>query len=1854
MATRKFLNLVLSVLVIASMLLGAGTPARVSAETPTPPLMGPYHVEGTVTQADREAAAKNNAALGLEPGLAGAGDVQAAALPMDQNNPPHYFGPFANYANSPLPKGAVASIVLDAGGSGYTDAAPPVVTITDVYGTGSGALATATVVGGVVTGITINNGGASYSAPWVSIDDTAVGSLGAGKGAGATATIGGPFDAGSGIRKFVDALPGLTPAGANLLDKYIPIAEADKDTFPGDALANPVVPAADYYEIAVVQYTEKLHSDLPATTLRGYVQLSTSIVPGLQVPLLYPDGSPILLPNGSPALGVDSPHYLGPLIIASKDRPVRIKFLNLLPPTDAGGNLFIPADITYMGAGEGTLDNMGMACDPMMMDCALYSQNRATLHLHGGLVPWISDGTPHQWTTPALENTQYPKGVSVEYVPDMWYDAAGDIIPGCAQKTTCGIAGAKNNPGDGSLTFYYNNQQSARLMFYHDHSYGITRLNVYAGEAAGYLLTDKIEQDLIHGTNDSGANPGLVQALPSVGIPLIIQDKTFVDATTIAGQDPTWRWGTGLVDVGTGWPVPKTGDLWASSVYMPAQNPWDVSGTSAFGRWMYGPWFWPPTGAIAHGPVANPYYDPNCNAAVQWCEPPLQPGTPSPASGMEAFNDTPLVNGNAYPYMEVDPTVVRFRILNAANDRFLNLSMFVADPSVVTSDLRTNTEVKMVPALATPGFPATWPSDGRPGGVPDPATAGPSWIQIGTEGGFLPEPVVIPPQPVVWNMNPTTFNFGNVSDHSLLLGNAERADVLVDFTQYAGQTLIVYNDAPAAFPALAPYYDYYTGDPAQMDTGGAPTTQPGYGPNVRTIMQIRVKGNATGSTVASVKVTSGGSDYSSAPEVVFSGGGGTGAAATASGSIDHATVLNPGSGYTTAPTVTIDPPALAGGIQAVATAQLTGDRVTGLLVSNRGSGYTTAPGITLTTVDTGSGATAEAALTITDIQVTNPGAGYTSPPSVNLIGGGGYGAAAVAQLVALGPGYDLAGLQNVFAKGTTNLNATINPGVFATGQDPIIVPQAAYNSAYNASVADDMRQYVQIHDVVKTFFSGPLTGLTLTAGGTGYTSAPLVTITGGGATIDATASATIAGATVNGATVTARGSGYVSAPTVTLTGGGGSGATATATLTRIVSAVTVTNWGNGYTSPPTVVFNGGGGSGAAATATVASGHIIAITVTNGGSGYLVAPTVGFSGGGGTGARATASTSRAVNSVLITNGGSGYSSAPLVSFSGGGGAGAAATASILPGYVSGVTLLTGGTGYTSAPAVAFDNTGTNGAGATAVANPISITMEPKAIHDEMGAAYDEYGRMSGLLGLELRNTVNLTQNILLYGFASPPVDIMKDSTMTPLGTLGDGTQIWQIIHNGVDTHPIHFHLFNVQLINRVSWDGGLLPPDANELGWKETVRINPLEQTIVAMRPVAPTQPFDIPNSTRLLDPTMPEGDPLMVPPGGFVDPAGNPVSPVLNNRTNFGWEYVWHCHILSHEEMDMMHSLTLAVAPKAPSNVTLVRQGTGNNQRVVVSWLDNSTNESGFSVQRSTTPVNGPWVTFAAPSGPGSGTTLSYTDTTVGRRTWYYYRVMASNLVGDTQVFAGPAVGFPTVQADSVPVYAAAPVYVLSQPEGPVFADSFETGLDQWSGQVGDVQTGAEAVIGPNGGVLGLVATIDGTDPAYVYDATPNDLGIYAANFYFDSHGASSPDSPVDIFTGLDQNGQPTFGVQYQSLDALSFQIRAWVVQSGEPAYTDWTVFTTDDPEDVPSTTHKIDIAWVSGYNAGFSLYLDDIYVQTLTGDTSASLLDQVLLGPALGLSSTASGTMYFDEFTSSTLNGAQFDHYSYLPVIRR
>ena len=447
-----------------------------------------------------------------------------------------------------------------------------------------------------------------------------------------------------------------------------------------------------------------------------------------------------------------------------------------------------------------------------------YTQNRAVVHLHGGVTPWISDGTPHQWITPNGETGGLVRGVSQQNVPDM----------------------PQPTPGDGTATYYYTNQQSARLLWYHDHTYGLTRLNVYAGEAAGYLLWDNYEKDMIEGTNLTGINPANKKAIPDLGgnyhfgIPLIIQDKTFVPPVDqLSVEDNTWDkdlWG-------------DEGSLWFPHVYTPNQNPADDSGANAFGRWDWGPWFWP-----AQDPSTLKIQPYECDSAVnpgnvggQW----MCPGVPTPVSGTpEAYMDTPVINGTAYPTLPVNPAPYRFRILNASNDRAINLSFFVADPTIPSGQPGYLTEVKMVPAAPNTGLPANWPMDGREGGVPDPALSGPSFIEIGSEGGFLPAPVVIPPQPITYNYNRRDIVVLNVDKHGLLLGPAERADVIVDFSGFQGKTLILYNDAPAPVPAFDPRIDYYTGDPDQTDTGGAPSTLPGYGPNTRTMMQFVVGGGA--------------------------------------------------------------------------------------------------------------------------------------------------------------------------------------------------------------------------------------------------------------------------------------------------------------------------------------------------------------------------------------------------------------------------------------------------------------------------------------------------------------------------------------------------------------------------------------------------------------------------------------------------------------------------------------------------------------------------------------------------------------------------------------------------------------------------------------------------------------------------------------------------------------------------------------------------------------------------------------------------------------------------------------------------
>ncbi|MFA6971923.1 MAG: hypothetical protein WC208_11045 [Gallionella sp.] len=1512
-------------------------------------------------------------------------------------------------------------------------------------------------------------------------------------------------DTGKALRKFVDTLPGIpgvttyttpnapvgSPAGANNLGQYIPVAVPEKNwTNPATGIKT----TDDYYEIAAIEYSEKMHSDLvKATHLRGYVQLSTANNPGKHIALTYPNGSPVLDTKGVQVFAYDNPHHLGPIIQATSGTAVRVKFTNYLP---VGGGLFIPVDTTITGAGLGP-DGV-----------TSYSQNRAEIHLVGGQSPWISAGSPHQWVAPAGETAAYAaglgKGVSAKNVPDM------------------------TDPGAGSSTLYFPNTQSSRFMFYQDRTSGLTRLNAYAGLEAGYFITDTTEQGLIA----SGA-------IPADQIPLIIEDKTFVPAN-IAQQDAKWdtlHWG-------------QPGDLWFPHVYETNQDPNSMSGVNPVGRWEYGPWFWPiftATQPLPSGSYGNASFTP------------------------EAYEDTPLINGTAYPTLTVDPKAYRFRILNASNDRYINLGLYKADTTAKAPQLDqngnpivdangnqlyfANTEVKMVPAMAdAAGNPLTpsntgaglaydptclcqyptlpqlqpsiafsgptraWPSDGRISGVPDPTAVGPDFIAIGNDGGLLPLPVDIPSQPVTYEQNRRSITVMNIYGYGLLLGPAERSDVIVDFSAYAGQTLILYNDAPAPVPFNDPRVDYYTGAPDLTSTGGTYGTKPGYGPNTRTMMQIKVnaapvaatgtfnanalltalpaayaasqpapivpqsaynaafKTNdadtyahvATGSiaqpnlnftttgtmTITGLSlITSGGTrtpggtiignaipgsggGYMSAPIVNFNNGaclpaGVPSAEATAvvnatTHQVTAVNLVNPLGypGYTCAPSITFTPTTNSGVISNIG-------------LANSGSGYT-APTVTITGGGTGATATASTASPVSSIvTVLNGGSGYTAP-TVTISGGGGTGAAATATvgstpvssvaMVSGGAGYTA---PTVTISGGGGAGAT---GTAIVGTSPVSsIAMSSGGTGYLAPTVTISGGGGTGATATATVGTSPVNSITVTKGGLKYKTPTVNIIPVDGNGTGATATATIDGTgAVTGIAIKNVGSGYTTAPRITITDGptrhsGPTTATATATVLPAAGSVTGITFtgGSGYTSAPSVTITDATGTGAIATATVSptAGTVTGITVT-GGSGYTSAPSVTISdiaGGTGTGASAKAivgATAGAVTGITVTNTGTGYTSVPSITIADATGKNASATVPLEfgPGVVTGITITNPGTGYTSVPSITIaDGAGGAGTGASAIAaisgtsgagaqatvitsNSQSIPVRTKAEQE----LFDTYGRYNSTGGVELHLGSQAIQTTVPLSYIDSPTEIIGDSD----------TQVWKIVDNGFWSNSMHFDFVDVQLINRVGWDGTVKAPASNEVGWKDTLRLNPLEDVVIAMRARRPSIPFGLPQSLRAQDPSVALGVAgsnlgFIIDPGVMTLPTDTPPSTRLlttttNVMTNYDNEYVWNSAILGHSEDDFMRPIVykpIVTTPDTPANLAQnagTLTWTDPTPAGVATTLANPKNEVGFIVQRAS--GNAAFAEVARV--PANAT--SWVDTKQVLGITYSYQVMAYNAMGNS------------------------------------------------------------------------------------------------------------------------------------------------------------------------------------------------------------------------------------------------------------
>jgi spore coat protein A len=165
----------------------------------------------------------------------------------------------------------------------------------------------------------------------------------------------------------------------------------------------------------------------------------------------------------------------------------------------------------------------------------------------------------------------------------------------------------------------------------------------------------------------------------------------------------------------------------------------------------------------------------------------------------EVFGDTMLANGTVYPEATVEARRYRLRILNASQARFLNLQLYVDDGSADGITLNSKQQPTNTP--------------------------GPDFLVLGTEGGFLPRPVLVPSnQP---------FDSASLSG-SLITAPAERWDLLVDFSGFVGKKIILYNDAPAPFPVGDPRNDYFPGSPNPIHT------TPGFGPHSRQIMRFTV------------------------------------------------------------------------------------------------------------------------------------------------------------------------------------------------------------------------------------------------------------------------------------------------------------------------------------------------------------------------------------------------------------------------------------------------------------------------------------------------------------------------------------------------------------------------------------------------------------------------------------------------------------------------------------------------------------------------------------------------------------------------------------------------------------------------------------------------------------------------------------------------------------------------------------------------------------------------------------------------------------------------------------------------------
>lgn len=447
------------------------------------------------------------------------------------------------------------------------------------------------------------------------------------------------------------------PGGTIQALAAIPGGTLDPDSIPKfgtPLLIPPVMPRAgtvklqgganaDYYEISMKQLTQQiLPVGMPVTTVWGYGAVAAASGRGLRL-------------HNAPSLTIE----------AQWNRPVRIKWINGL--VDANGDYLphlLPVDPTLHWANPpgGTRHRderpsfsevPGPYTGPVPM----------VTHVHGAVaVGDESDGYPEAWFLPAANNI--PAGHAET---GTWYDF---FASSAASKL--GVTW-----GRGFAICQYPNPDRARTEWYHDHTLGMTRANVYAGPAGFYLIR--------------GGPSG---------------DKAVLDSRT------------GVPAVLPG-PAPKENDPFPPNREY-GEIPLAIQ-DRAFNE--DGSLFYPDSREFFDGATAeNPGFIPNSDLSPIW--------------NPEFFGNTIVVNGNTWPYAAVRQRRYRFRALNGCQSRFL-----VLDFSSI---------------------------------------AGVEVWQIGNEGGFLAAPV----------------NLTAGHDNKLLMAPAERADLIVDFTDVPLGSHVLRNAGP--------------------------------------------------------------------------------------------------------------------------------------------------------------------------------------------------------------------------------------------------------------------------------------------------------------------------------------------------------------------------------------------------------------------------------------------------------------------------------------------------------------------------------------------------------------------------------------------------------------------------------------------------------------------------------------------------------------------------------------------------------------------------------------------------------------------------------------------------------------------------------------------------------------------------------------------------------------------------------------------------------------------------------------------------------------------------------------------------